>query len=217
MKTFCVYIHKNKINNKIYVGQTCQVPQYRWGTSGQNYSNSPHFYSAIKKYGWNNFEHIIIKKDLTQQEANDLEISLIKKYNSTNPKYGYNSCKGGNSRIPNEITRQRQSLSAQNRPIVSDKTKMKLSKIGKGRKRSLETRQKLSKAAKEREAKRTSPTRKVRCLNTGEVFPTLRAAADWCGLIGASGISLVCQKRKQKTAGVHPITKEKLKWEYVDD
>lgn len=58
--------------------------------------------------------------------------------------------------------------------------------------------------------------RKVRCINTGEIFNSLRAAANWCGLAGSSGIALVCQKHKQTTAGVHPITKEKLKWEYVD-
>ena len=55
------------------------------------------------------------------------------------------------------------------------------------------------------------------CLNTGERFPSLRSAADWCGLVGVSGISSVCKHGKQKTAGIHPITKEKLRWEYVNE
>lgn len=77
---YCVYKHTNKINNKIYIGQTCQKPEYRWGSDGQNYKNNPYFYSAIIKYGWNNFTHEIIYNNLTAEEANQKEIELIKLY-----------------------------------------------------------------------------------------------------------------------------------------
>ena len=217
MSSYSIYKHTNIINNKVYIGQTCQIPKYRWGNDGQGYKNSPHFYSAIKKYGWNNFKHEILYTNLSSEEADTIEQELIKKYQSTNPKFGYNSAPGGKSRVPNDQTRQLQSLSALQRPIVTDETKAKLSKINKGRKKSEETKRKMSIAAKRREQNKTSFRRKIRCINTGEVFNSLRAAADWCGLVGSSGISLVCQGRKQKTAGVHPQTKEKLKWEYVDE
>lgn len=46
-KKFVIYKHTNLINNKIYIGQTRQKPEYRWGSEGQGYKNSPHFYSAI--------------------------------------------------------------------------------------------------------------------------------------------------------------------------
>lgn len=46
-KKFVIYKHTNLINNKIYIGQTCQKPEYRWGSEGQGYKNSPHFYAAI--------------------------------------------------------------------------------------------------------------------------------------------------------------------------
>ena len=37
-----------------------QEPEKRWGANGCNYKSSPHFYSAIQKYGWDNFEHNIL-------------------------------------------------------------------------------------------------------------------------------------------------------------
>ena len=48
--SFCIYLHKNKINNKCYVGQTNQIPKYRWGSDGRNYK-SGYFHSAIVCYG----------------------------------------------------------------------------------------------------------------------------------------------------------------------
>ena len=60
--------------------------------------------------------------------------------------------------------------------------------------------------------------KKVRCINTGEVFDTMMDAARWCGLKTSSSIGQVCNKTgKQKTAGKHPITGEKLYWEFVED
>lgn len=79
--TYCVYIHLNKINNKSYIGITCQNPLIRW-QGGRHYKTCPHFNRAIQKYGWNNFEHFIFQDNLTQQKANDIERLLIKLFNT---------------------------------------------------------------------------------------------------------------------------------------
>lgn len=92
---YLVYIHKNKINNKVYIGQTHQLPYQRWGKNGNGYKTSPHFYHAIQKYGWNNFQHIIVKDHLTAEEADKLEMKLIQQYNSIDNDYGYNMRLGG--------------------------------------------------------------------------------------------------------------------------
>lgn len=147
-KKYCIYKHINNINKKIYIGQTCQIPTYRWGKNGDGYKNSPHFYSAIQKYGWENFDHEILYTNLTKEQANELEKQLIQKYKSRNPEYGYNSQIGGNEKIPNEMTRKRQSIAAQNRPPVSPQTKEKLAKISKGIKRSEETKKRCLKLPK---------------------------------------------------------------------
>lgn len=92
---YCVYIHTNKINGKKYVGQTSKKPKYRWGKNGIGYKRNPRFYSAIKHYGWSNFEHDIVASNLTKEEANNFEILLIDKLDTMNPDKGYNLTKGG--------------------------------------------------------------------------------------------------------------------------
>ena len=92
---YTVYMHKNKINNKVYIGITKQKINSRW-RKGKGYKDCK-FRNAIDKYGWDNFEHIILYQNLTKYEACNKEIELIKKYNSTNKKYGYNISTGGDS------------------------------------------------------------------------------------------------------------------------
>ena len=87
-------MHVNKINCKRYIGITCLRPQDRW-LNGKGYSQCPRFYNAINKYGWDGFYHFVLKMDLSRQEAEEMEISLIKEYNAQNPKYGYNIDSGG--------------------------------------------------------------------------------------------------------------------------
>lgn len=95
IKQYYVYMHINKINNKKYIGITSRNPNVRFGKNGKGYYNSIVFYNAIQKYGWDNFEHIILFNNLTKKEAEQKEIDLIKEYNTTNRKLGYNMSKGG--------------------------------------------------------------------------------------------------------------------------
>ena len=74
---FCVYIHISPSNKK-YVGITSRKPSLRW-SGGNGYKNNEHFYRAIQKYGWGNFQHLIVAKNLTKEEACKAEIDLIKK------------------------------------------------------------------------------------------------------------------------------------------
>ena len=56
-----LYIHTNKINSKQYVGITSRPVNQRWGSNGNNYlRDNTYFGNAIKKYGWDAFEHEII-------------------------------------------------------------------------------------------------------------------------------------------------------------
>lgn len=94
MKEFIVYMHENKINHKKYIGITCQKPTQRW-RGGKGYKIGL-FKNAIDKYGWNNFNHIILYERLTKEDACLKEQELIKQYNTMDINYGYNLCEGGN-------------------------------------------------------------------------------------------------------------------------
>ena len=82
-----VYIHINKINGKKYIGQTIQSPIKRWDY-GRGYRNCSRFFNAIKKYGWDNFEHKVF--ECNESDLDRIESELIAQYNTTNPQYGYN-------------------------------------------------------------------------------------------------------------------------------
>jgi hypothetical protein len=61
-----------------------------------------------------------------------------------------------------------------------------------------------------------SKSHQVRCINTGDVFPSESAASRWCLLKSHNGISKCVRKIPgHKTAGRHPITGEPLMWEKV--
>lgn len=97
-RNYTVYIHQNLLNNKRYVGITADTVESRW-RNGSGYKTQV-FGRAIQKYGWENFKHDIIAENLTQREAQELEISLIQKFHTQDPNFGYNIAAGGNATLP---------------------------------------------------------------------------------------------------------------------
>ena len=99
--SYIIYKHTNKINGKVYIGQTLQKVSRRW-RGGSGYCGQPLFYNAIIKYGWDNFSHEILVSNIeTLEEANTLEIYWINYYHSYiyDPQCnGYNSTAGGDNR-----------------------------------------------------------------------------------------------------------------------
>ena len=109
-----IYLIKNKINGKSYVGQAMCFTgsnNARWGTFGRwkshireaTKSNQDHcvlLNNAIRKYGENNFEVSTLIK-CNNNELDENEIKFIEEYNSVSPN-GYNLKKGGYSSKNND-------------------------------------------------------------------------------------------------------------------
>ena len=89
---YCVYAHVNKTNGKMYIGITCRL-EHRWSANGYYYQPSTKFYRAIQKYGWDNFDHIVLIDGISESMAYIYEEQLIVKYDTQNN--GYNILPGG--------------------------------------------------------------------------------------------------------------------------
>ena len=214
---YTVYQHKNKINGKVYIGITSQKLERRWGSQGCNYKSSPHFYSAIQKYGWDNFEHNILFADLTKEQACLKEQELIKEYNSMNREFGYNSTSGGDIFTMNEETKQKisQAMIGNQNSLghsCSEEKKEKISNAQKGRKFTEEHKQKLSEAAKNRHVpcseekkqilKEKSHKKSVYCEELDKIFESVQECSRQLG-IPATSVSKLCNGRGKTLKGYH--------------
>lgn len=96
-----MYIYKitNKINEKIYIGQTVRSIKERWWNHCSSLSNCKALSSAINKYGKENFTIEEIDTAENLEELNKKEEFYIYKFNSTNNKIGYNLKTGGDNCI----------------------------------------------------------------------------------------------------------------------
>lgn len=184
-KEYCVYKHTSP-SGKVYVGITCQVPEYRWA-NGNGYKQCAAFFNAIKKYGWDNIQHEIVLDGLTEDEAKRKECELIKQFKAQDRKHGYNLTAGGDGMSnPSEETRRKLSAAHKGkRPSLgyrhTEDAKRRIGEASKGntwnigRKASEGTKAKLSKARTGmRFPNRLPPTvetrRKISEANKGRVF-----------------------------------------------
>lgn len=197
MKNYIVYMHINKYNSKRYIGITCQNPNERW-RKGKGYEKSKLFYNAILKYGWNNFEHIILFINLTKEEAEQKEIELIARYKSNDEKYGYNIQNGGNHNGKHsEKTKEkiRMAKIGKNNPNYGKETWNKGKKTGP---LSEETRIKLS----------IIRSKQVICVETSIIYVGTRDAERKTG-ISHSNISRCCKDTQKTARGYH--------WRYYNE
>ena len=123
-KKYIVYCHENKINGKKYFGITSGNPKYRWN-NGKGYIHNNYFYKAIIKYGWNDFNHIILFNELSKEIVCEIESFLIRKYKTYIKEYGYNLTLGGELNLHTEETKKKLSDMARNNKNMLGKTHSK--------------------------------------------------------------------------------------------
>lgn len=212
---YCVYMHKNKINNKAYIGITKLPVQKRW-QSGAGYCKQLKFYRAILKYGWDNFEHLILEEGiLTEKEALNKESYYIKLYNSV--ENGYNVL---------ENSLENPSYTVQYIPVyciekdiyyksIADATRQlgfstsgDIEKVIRGERngchglhflKATEVNENNIKLALQ---KRTGKFRKIYCIDNKMIFNSLQDAANFCSRTPQS-VLLNCKGKRKSCGGYH--------------
>jgi hypothetical protein len=132
-----IYKIQNKINGKIYIGQTKYPLSKR---IGEHLAEKKSFVQkALNKYGLQSFDISIIDSAETREILSDKEIYWIRFYNCKAPK-GYNCTDGGDGLVnPSQIIKDR----------ISNKLKGHSSTIGfTGKKHSQDSKHKISESLK---------------------------------------------------------------------
>lgn len=218
MESYSVYKHTCP-NNKVYIGITrCKVED-RW-KNGLGYEYQV-FGRAVRKYGWENIIHEVLYDGLTEEEAKQLEVELIKKFDSKNPEHGYNRTDGGDGVVGYEYTdevREKMREHAKEMwedPEIRERLTLHLQKLreaNKGRKIDPEI---VKKRAKERSVKVDQYTRYGEYIQT---FNSLMDAARSIGKDCNSAIIACCKGKKKSYCGYmwkyhgDELTDEHIEW-----
>lgn len=217
-----MYIYKvtNKINGKLYIGQTIQTIERRWRSHCLN-KRKVGISGAIKKYGAENFTIEVIDSASSRDELNAKEIFWIEFLNTMSPN-GYNLNSGGNDHVKiSDETRERlrESMSGERAPWygkhLTEETRKKLSESHKGKpgywtnkRRDTET---IAKMRSNRIGKTVGATHcqsmRVLCVETGVIYDSIGESARLCGISRTGVINAL--KGRAKTAGSYH-------WKYVD-
>ena len=118
-----IYKVTNRVNGKIYVGQTVQGLRARQNDHRRKafvHGSKGHFHAAIRKHGFDSFSWEIIDRAESRDELNQKEKWWIEHLDTMNPSRGYNLKSGGDQ------------------PRFTEETKRKIGDAGRGIRRSEE-------------------------------------------------------------------------------
>lgn len=112
MKTGSIYIIRNTVNDKVYIGQTTQAVKDRFYAhmkpSTSKRKPGYKLYSAMNKYGKDKFCCETFETGIPIDQLDEKEIAYIAEYDSF--EHGYNSTPGGDGRVFNKLNNEEEVL-----------------------------------------------------------------------------------------------------------
>jgi group I intron endonuclease len=155
-----IYKVTNSINDKIYVGKTTKSLEERMKHHFCHKKSNTVFHRAINKYGKESFKYEVLERCKIAEELSEREKYWIKYYNSILPN-GYNMTVGGEGTQEYILNEARKKINK----IISQKLKEKYKngfspKGMKGKHHTIEARQKMSLAQKNKPRRWSSEDKK---------------------------------------------------------
>lgn len=204
IRHYFFYAHINKFNGKVYVGETyLNPPSKRWA-NGKNYQNNKHFNSAILKYGWNGFEHIILEEcDCDFETVRQLENKWIDYYDSRNPQKGYNIAPGGYAGLSPFAIEKAEKWKATHPEIMQERANQM-------HKWQNDHPEEMLRLRRINVQKATNARKKpVICVETGDQFESASDAARHIHKATQSKITMACLGQRKTCGGYH--------WRYANE
>lgn len=143
-----IYAIKNKIDGKMYIGKSINIStrfsthKYQLKQENRKKDCNRYLFNAVKKYGIDNFEFVILfeTKELDEKLLVEKEFYYINLYKTTNPNFGYNLRLDSSTKcIVHEKTKKLQSINFKGsknpnyKNNWSDEQKLRMSIIAKNR------------------------------------------------------------------------------------
>lgn len=177
MKLKEVYVIRNNINDKGYIGQTQQGYEKRFRThktcatgSYEKARNAcPKFYGAMRKYGVDNFYVELLEDNILPENIDEREAYYIAKYDAVDN--GYNVLIYSTNRVGYKVSEKQ---------------------IKETKERWADPEYKKTQIASRRAARKSKDTRKIRNLTTGKTYGNRYILSDKLS-IHESKIHKVCQ------------------------
>ncbi len=217
-----VYCATNKVNGKIYIGQTTKTLERRMTQhkSSMNCGSQYYFHKALLKYGWDDFNFVVLE-NVKNSELNESEIMWINASNSNNPDIGYNLNEGGMGQKGNHKKYQKKyrKWTEKSRIRASEsqlgeknhnygrhfseehREKIRVSNLGKnlGKVHTEEAKIRIGIRSKGNKNPNASA---IMNMDTKEIFLTIREAVDKYGL-QSSNITKCCLGQRNICGGFH--------------
>lgn len=128
-----IYLLKNKINGKIYIGQTIdfnrRMNEHKNRKPSLSKKYNYHITKIINNYGFNNFSSEIIDVAYSKKDLDKKEKYYINLYKSNDPKIGYNSRSGSLKEPLNKKTRKLMTKSHKGLKETAETKRKKSNKI----------------------------------------------------------------------------------------
>lgn len=232
-----VYRIINKLNGKMYVGQTEKPIETRFREHLKPSNQSRKIKEAISEYGSSNFDIELLEQCETRDMAWNREQYWIKELNTLSPN-GYNLASGGNHPFLCEETRIRigvsqlgnkhtsgYKLTEERKRQISESSKRMWEEEGRheymsslqqgdknhfyGKHHSNETKKLLSEYASKRIGTKSSHHKSVMCLETGIIYKTINDAGIAIGVKNPTHIGSCCKGKLKSAYG--------YTWKFVEN